>query len=447
MILTPLMPHQQEAFDYLKEHDPCMLAMFPGSGKSLTVLTYAEHLKAKRILITSDKTNTINTWPDEIYNHTNYDVMVRPTLEQLRRIEANPDVPVCVVVNYDYLSHHKLDYTRPWDLWIGDELGEVKDQRTDKHVAMSFIQRTIPHKVGLNGELMTERMEDIWGQMSLLDGNKYLGHYLTQFRNKFMQPDSRGYGWLPKRSAFTMVQKAMKNISYWLPDNGTVVMPHKHYHIVKVPMSDEQLSLDIGLKNMFAASLRGVNVETNHAAVVYQKRIQLCGGILRGDGDAYTTVETEKIAVVRKVITNNPSSKIVVWHTYIPETKLLQNSLKDLPVHVYTFADPTDTDALEEFSKVEGQCVLLIRTSMCKGLNQLANADIAVYYSNPLSYARRAQSEGRTRRVTTTNLTTHYIDIITEGGADAQVLNLLTHKKSCSFSLTSLRELLDSAIV
>jgi len=437
MIYTPRMAHQKKALAFLKTHPQVALAMFLGSGKSLVALAHAEHLKAKRILITSDKPNVINTWPEQIYGHTDYECVVRPTsLEGI-----NFDHPTCVCVNYEQLWHRREEYKHiPWDLWIGDESAEIKDQRRHKHRGMAIVCNNISHRVLLNGKLMTERLEDLFGQFLLVGGGPRIGRHLTSFRQRFMQPEPQGYGWIPIRSALTLIQRATKDIAYWLPDDGTIKMPERDYHVVKVPLTETQRRLDETLRLDFEAAFRGTKVETKSAGAVYQKRIQLCGGVLRGSESDWSKVPTNKTKVVRTILESNPTSKIVIWHHYVPETELLLGLCKKMGVPVSVVDSPTKTNELARFADDPTPSVLLIRTSLCKGLNQLANADIAVFYSNPLSFARRAQAEGRTRRITTTNAVTHYIDIITDSGADLSVYQLLMQKKSFSMTLANLRK-------
>jgi hypothetical protein len=440
MIYTTLLPHQQQALEHLKSHDPCGLFVPFGYGKSLIALAYADHIKAHRILITSDKNNVINTWPGEIYRHTNFECLVRPTEWDA----AEYDVPLCIVVNYEFLYAHKYAYAYPWDCWIGDESGEFKDQRTHKFDGINFVHRTIPHQVILNGRAVTERLEDIYGQLCLIGGRDCLGSTLTRFRQKYMMPEPHGYGWLPQRSALSRIKRDAKEIAYWQAETDKVKMPQRHYHTVTVEMTEEQKKLDYELQTTFASCFKETEIETKYAPVVYQKRIQLCGGIFRGSQDNWETVETDKLAVVRKVIEQNPASKIVVWHTYIPETQILSQLLDEME-HPYSVLDEAaQSQALLSFAKAQPPATLLIRTSLCKGLNQLADADIAVFYSNPLSYARRIQAEGRTRRITSTNPDTHYVDIITKRGADEQVFQLLSQKKSFSLTLANLKNYVEN---
>ena len=439
MIYTSLMPHQIKALNYAIRHNPCGLFMSLGSGKSLVALAVADHIKAKRILITSDKNNIINTWADQITRHTDYTYEIRPTNPQQTPVR-------CTLINYDLLARRTKQYLNiDWDMWIGDESAEVKDQRTYKHKGTRLITKDIPFKIILNGTLMTERLEDVYGQILLLDNGKRLGHSMTKFRNRYMMEDPRGFGWVPKRSAFSYVQRDIKSISYFIPeeDKASLKMPSRNYHTVEVEMTPEQSRIDFDLRTEFSSILEGKEIETNQATVVYLKRIQLTGGVFRPSklDEEVVYVPTNKLDVTRCIIMENPEDKVLVWHTYIPETARLTDLMKVLDVPYVVVDSPKCQDVLEKFRSDPRLRVALVRTSLCKGLNQLVGARIGIFYSNPLSYSRRAQAEGRTCRITSEAEDTHYFDIVCAGGADKYVHQMLTQKKSLSLCLTNLRNM------
>jgi len=445
MIVTPLMKHQTKALGWLKTREAGALFLFLGSGKSLVTLAYAEYLGAKKILITSDKNNVINTWPDQVYHHTDYDVVVRPDTQgdwdKLGVLfDGAGDKTVCVCVNYELLRARFSHYLAVnWDLWIGDESAEFKDHTTRKHKAVRDLTQHIPFKVILNGKAFTEHLEDVWAQINVLTpGDNSLGRTMTQFHARYMVADDKGYAWIPQRSAYTRIQKAIKPCAYYLQDDGTVRMPTSNYMKIEVEMTEQQRTLDDALKTDFEASLKGAEITTEFAAVAFIKRLQLTGGIFRPTEGDPVPVPTHKRDVLRKLVRENKGKRIVIWHSYIPETEFLMDCLETWKIPPFTYVNPEDSDVLERFSALKKGGVLLIRTSLCKGINQLADADIGVFWTNPLSYARRAQAEGRTRRLTSRSQDTWYVDIVTKGGVDEIVYHMLMQKKSFSLTFTNL---------
>lgn len=453
MIITPFKPHQVPALAHLRKYGSSALAMFLGSGKSLIALAWADELDCRKVLICSDKTNATDTWPEQIYRHTDWDCDIR-SLGSGR----------ATTVNYDYLWRHYFEWRAvQWDMVILDESSEFKDQRTHKHDGLARAIRYIPRRCMLNGTLMTERIEDLFGQFKILDGGNALGRTITEFRRRYMQPSPDGYGWVPVRSALTMIKRDLGDLVYWHEDRGDIRMPKQEYTLIKCEMTDEQRRIDDELKTMFASSLDGREIEVDTAAAVFIKRLQICGGVFRetsqeeiedksmvverplGSGlekqsprrVSWVDVPTPKLQVVEALVKDHPDSKIVVWHSYIPETGLLRKTLteNELGGVVQIYEGP---EGLSRFARARVG-VLLLRTSFCKGINQLADADIAIFYSNPLSYARRAQAEGRSCRISSAIKATHYYDIVCGDGADSIVYKQLKNKRSFSLTLKNLR--------
>jgi len=411
--------------------------MYMGTGKSLVALATAVKHKAKRILITSDKNNVLNTWPLEVAKHTDYDVVIRPQQKDLKNLPE--ECAVCV--NYDYLPRHwRMLSAVNWDMWIADESGLLKDHRTDRVKATYRLGMQIPRRILLNGTPMTERIEDLWGQFKFID-ERALGRTLTQFRNKYMVPGK--WAWVAQPSALTKIQQDTQGLAYWLK-SGAVKMPKTHRHMMRVPMTSKQRELDTELREKFRAVMNDVVIETNYAATVFGKRVQLCGGMIKGDDDGkYMSVGSHKLAALDQVMFMY-GDKSIVWHKYIHETDLLVQYLGDQGVPFQVVASSKDTSALHKFEKMK-RGVCLIRTAYCRGLNQLADADTAIYYSHPFAYMERAQSEGRTRRLNTPHADTHVVDLITEGGADEVIYYMIQHKANVCLTLATLKEILNKS--
>lgn len=442
MILTPLLPHQQEVAARIESLSCAALFLDLGLGKSLLALDWAVKKQPRLILITSDKANTMETWPDQVARHTTLDCVVRPEKSKdFERIRSHPGPePLCVAVSYDFLSNRLGQFRDlPFTVWIGDESGDLKDQRTRRFKNIQFLTSRIPNRIILNGKAITERLEDIWAQVFLLDQGQRLGHTLTRFRSAYMQPDPQGYGWVPQTSAFTRVRGRVSDIAIWMESDGRVRMPSVHRHVVHLKPTPEQAELDRQLREEFAARhTSGRKIETNYAVVVYHKRIQLLGGVFRSTDEdgGWDRVPTQRLDVVRELVRQNPGEHIVIWYQYQPELTLLKETLAGNNVFVY---EP-GTNVLDAFSKYKGGGVLLISNHYCKGLNQLADAGIALFYSNPFSYRMRAQAEGRTRRISSTREDTHIVDIVTEGGVDQAVYHLLSQKHDVSLTLLMVEE-------
>lgn len=445
MIITERLPHQYEAVEkFYQSGYKCALLWTVGTGKSLAALACADYIIAKRILITSDKNNTLNTWPDQILEHTDFEeecIFVRPKGGKVLWTTGN----YIVCCNYDYVESSLWLKDIPFDMWIGDESGEFKDQRTDRFKYLQHVVRDIPAKLILNAEPMTERLEDLFGQFKMLDGGASLGKSLTQFRLRFMQPSPTGYGWVPQRSAFARVRKAVEHMSHWIVQRPDLKLPTKVYTKVSVPMSEQQKLHDAELKEWFQSKMEDSEIISNYAPVIFTKRLQLMGGVFHGrdaeENDNVKFVDTYKLEMLIDIVKRNPQSKIVIWHHYIKETQLLMRAMHKVSTPCVVFDDPKNKKPLTYFQGLKSG-VMLIRDSMCKGLNQLSGGDICIFYSHPYSYRQRMQAIGRTCRLTSKHKELHVIDIVIEGGVDEIVYHMLTQKKNFSLALSNVLQYL-----
>jgi len=448
VITTNLMPHQDAALGQMMFSDRVALWMFLGGGKSLTSLAWADALDARSILITSDKNNVFNTWRDQIYRHTSWQDMDNVKIYMPDETYIGPPCTctrVVVLVNYDWLTHHWKDYADiSFDLWIGDESTQFKNARTDRTKALMRVVREIPKRVILSGKPMTEHADDLFGQyLSLTCGAEEcpVGRTMTEFRKRYMQVDGTGYGFCLQRDGLTRIKQDTAKHTIWMTEHPKEIqMPRLNYMSVTVEPTEDIKELDKPLVKEFAAAYKKKLIEVNHAASLFVKRLQLYGGVFHHNmtadyepEDGWRFVKTNKLGVLCKLIEQNPDSKIVVWHHYKAETQLIKEHpfFSLIPFRVY--AGPDDGDALQWF-KDTTHGVLLIRNSMCRGLNQLGDADIVVFYSSPFSYQIRAQAEGRSTRLDSSNLEAWVVDLVTKGGPDEQVRDML--KKKISFSLT-----------
>lgn len=463
MIHTTLMPHQKRGLSFIKNNSKSALFWKPGLGKSLAALAWVDWLKTEmfpykplRVLITADLNNILNTWPEQIARHTDFNVVMCAKHPKDYDMGPDPAVfekPTCCLFNYDILYRRPEWTDGGFDVWIGDESSEFKDVRTTRFQGMRPIISRIPYRLILNGEPVTERITDLYGQFLMLDDGWSLGKTFMSFANRFLQPSPDGYGFVAKRSAFTMIQKHTKNTAHWITKAEGITMPKKHYIRHWVDMSPEQKELDTQLATQFAATFKEKKIEVNHAAALFQKRLQLAGGVFResepevidvrdeGGTSGWASLSSAKLTVVKDLLEEWKHKKVVIWHQYIPETILLHYYLDKASIEHSMFTSPDQKSVLDDFRKKESG-VLLIRNSMCKGLNQLADADLAIFYSNPLSFKTRVQAEGRSTRIDSRTKDTTYVDILIKGGMDEVVYHMLQQKKTMSLTLSTLDAIL-----
>jgi hypothetical protein len=248
---------------------------------------------------------------------------------------------------------------------------------------------------------------------------------------------------VPKRSALTQIQRRVKEVCHWPGEDPLLRMPQAFYHKILVPLTPDQAKMDKTLREEFSLIVKGKPQDLTYAVEVFSKRIQLTGGSVKTK-EGHLFVYSGKLALLKDTLISafQRGMKVVVWHTFIGETAVLQTFLgKEFPHFLDATADPIN--AFHQFEHMDGG-ILLTRFSNAEGLNVMADAELSIFYSNPFSYAKRLQAEGRTRRLSSKSTDTYYVDIVTEGGADELVYSQLGQKHDFALTLSNLRRIVES---
>ena len=171
---------------------------------------------------------------------------------------------------------------------------------------------------------------------------------------------------------------------------------------------------------------------------------QVCCGhfvIEHEDGDKKTQeiidINSNRIDVLMDCI-QEAQGKIIVWCRFIHDLKKISKRLSEEGIkHRTYYGDVTPKDreeAIDAFRSIPDVKVFLAQpASGGTGLN-LAVADTVIYFSNDFNADTRWQSEDRAHRIGQKNNVT-YIDLISQGTIDDEILDSLRNKKNLADAL------------
>lgn len=271
---------QQAAIDDLYEHDERLALLETGFGKTVCELTAGEELMAAGVVTTPLVFAPLRvaqaTWPNEPANweHLQHVKMVcwggapdewadsiwkrsrvlygkRQWLEQRmakivdvrKRREAEAKLATVTAeertVNKELLrtpplaghwhvmSFESIDWLLnlfkpgelPFDMLIVDETGRCA--RNPKSPRYKLLKKHLPHakvRHGLNATPAPEGAEDLYGQVTMLDGGKLFGKSFYAWLLKYFTPaDFQGYRWRLQLGAFEPLMKELNTIAFRAP--------------------------------------------------------------------------------------------------------------------------------------------------------------------------------------------------------------------------------------
>ena len=199
------MRERSDLFLYQRQAIAAMLAtrqlacfLEPGWGKTVITLTALDDLFCSRVLVLAPAmVAKTNVWGREAarWKHLQ-NTVVRPLVgsESERLAILRDPLPesgdmVLDVVSYEnflWLTEH-IDFAR-YDAIIIDELSKMKHPGTKRFRRFRNKAMKIPVRFGLTGTPVGNQLEDIWGEMFAVCGEKPLGPTKGEFLAKHFYP-------------------------------------------------------------------------------------------------------------------------------------------------------------------------------------------------------------------------------------------------------------------
>jgi SNF2 family DNA or RNA helicase len=190
MIYTPR-PYMEAAIQFALEREGCGLMLDPGMGKTGIALAVCTIRKVKTLVIAPSRVAKA-TWIAEGKKWDDF-----RHLKIVHAVEQNDAgrKQICLsnadVVTINPESAHKI-LQAPWFAQAGfqqlivDESTKYKNTQSMRFKALKKLLVSFNYRIILTGTPVPNGLEDIFGQMYIVDFGTSLGKYITHFRMQYM---------------------------------------------------------------------------------------------------------------------------------------------------------------------------------------------------------------------------------------------------------------------
>jgi SNF2 family DNA or RNA helicase len=447
MIYTPLMMHQERIVNF------CQLKMYAGmfadygTGKTLASLKIIQENGWKKVLVVSTKLSVKDTWPIEIRKHTNFRyVLVLGTPKQKKDlidlgIRANNPVnrfdkrnqPVIIfLVNYDgvYNIIHKL-VDVGFDAMFVDESTKIKSIKTKRTQVLYELGNYISYRYIMTGFPVTEALLDIFSQIKFLDRGKALGDNYYRFLNTYFV--KHGYRLIPRKDAGARILKKLQPFCVWVT-NESMHLPPAVYKTLELDQTEQQVMVLKSLNESFQLEYGKVKIDTQYIFALLSKSLQICDGFITDSGGNIEVVDTEKDEALLETLEqiNVQKNKVVIWCSFhFTVKKILRILLDQGYKNVLTLTGMTqdESNVIQRFQHTNQYNILVATQQKASESITLTACRYAIYYSHLWSNDSYANSQARIRRKGSEHHDSIiYIDFLTKGSVEKQVLDSLKHK-------------------
>ena len=439
-----LRPYQEQAADFLFEHDRAMVLAPVGAGKTAITLTAMDAMikdgHVKRWLVVAPKRVCTDVWPIEAPKWSkNLKLAIAVGTPKQRNDAFNSDANV-IVINYDNLQWLAdvcgvTGDGLPVDGLVFDELTKLKNPSGARFKAFDKIIKGVPIRWGLTGSFTSNGLEDVFGQCKIIDLS-LLGRSKGAFMQQYFVLVNKDFGeWAPRVGSLAKVMDKIKPATFVLePGEYKDKLPPLHFVEVRCDLSDrkpyEKMKAD------FVVEFPDAKAIAANGGVVTGKLQQMASGFV------YDTRKQASEIPGKFIVTQTP-----VWfspHKFDRLEELLDENQHANTIVVYQYQEelaelkrrfnPTTLDddrAIERWNAGQVRLLAVHPKSAGHGLNLQHGGCHMVFLSLPWSLELFEQTLGRLHRSGQAHAVWCYV-MITNKTVDEKIFAALHDKRAVS---------------
>lgn len=385
--MSGLRPYQEQAADFLYEHDRAMILAPVGAGKTAITLTAMRDMlrdgHVKRFLVVAPLRVATSVWPVEVKKWAPELTLAVAVGSPTQRGAALTSPAQVVVINYDnlqWLAEQPLNF----DGVVFDELTRLKNPSGARFKALAKVL-DCPIRWGLTGSFTSNGLEDVFGQCKIID-QSLLGRSKGAFQQQYFYLVNREYGdWQPRPGSLEQVMAKIKP--------ATFVLEPGEYKDKLPPMHTVEVRLDIpdrkpyeAMKKDFVARFPDATAVAVNAAVVTQKLQQMAAGFVYTPEPVWFS--SHKFDRLEELLAENQQANTIVFYNFVEELGELQRR----------FPHARTVDSLDDWNAGRVRLLCLHPKSAGHGLNLQHGGHHIVWLSLPWSLELFEQANGRLHR-------------------------------------------------
>ena len=325
--------YQEHGIKFIVDNLCAGLFLAPGLGKTAIVLHAFKILKQKRkvskILVVSKLRIIFGVWPVEVKKwglSFSVGMLHGPKKEIVLREKHD-----IYLINYEGLFWlFKQDkYLNMFDMLIIDESSKMKNTSTKRFKLIKKYLSNFKRRIILTGSPAPNSLEDIFGQIYILDQGKTLGKYITKFRTDYFMPYGyMGYQWKIIPGQEKVIYEKIKPLVLRY-GHDTVDLPPLHKVIISVTLDKKSMQKYRAMEKEFIIELQnGENILAINAASASSKMRQITGGHIYNESKKVYFIHDEKIEYLAELIDELQGSPVLIAYEFNHE---LNSLLKKFP--------------------------------------------------------------------------------------------------------------------
>lgn len=447
---SQLYNYQKKVIRHIIRNPFAGLFLDMGLGKTICVLTAAEHLIYKElavgsVLIVGPKRVVSSTWPDEVqkWEHLQHlkisPIIGRTEKHRLAAMRVKADIYLISRDNLSWLISQFGGSMLPYDWLVIDESSSFKDPKSKRSIALKAVQACFDRVTIMTGTPAPNSLIDLWFPIWLLDRGARLGKFITHFRQNFFDricpPGSMFGKYIASEKDQLRIFKRIKDIVITLRKEDYLDLKPVNYIDVPVYLSDpvkakyKKFERDKVMEIIESEDLLPKRLTVATAAALSGKLLQFAGGAVYDEDKNVHHIHSEKLEALEELVESANGSPVLIAYSFQHELDRIMKTLKAYkPVHFKSDQHIKDWNA----GKI--QVLVMHPASGSHGLNLQYGGHIQIWYGLVwplelyLQWNERLARPGQTEQV-------RIYRIIVKGTEDESVIKSWNSKGAVQDSL------------
>lgn len=432
-------PHSYQAYciDRLLTDTALGLYLDMGLGKTVITLTAIADLEynrfqVSRALVIAPKKVAEATWQREAskwdhLRHLRFSTILGSEARRIRALNTPADVWVINRENIPWL----VEYCRnawPFDMVVIDESSSFKNHKAKRFKALTWVRKYILRIVELTGTPAPNGLLDLWAQIYLLDGGQRLGKRITQFRERYFDPDQRGrdmvYSYKPKDGADNVIRQLIGDICVSMKAEDYITLPDCTYDDIPVVLDTRAKQAYTRLEREMLLQVDESTIDAGSAAVLTNKLLQLCNGAVYDAQRHAVEIHRCKIDAFLETVEALGGQSVLVFYNFQHDLERIEAALSGSGLRVRRLTGP-DEEAAWNNREID---ILLAHPASCAyGLNLQQGGNHVIWFGLNWSLELYQQANKRLHRQgQASKVIIHHL--VVTGGVDEDVIAALNDK-------------------
>lgn len=436
MIFQPH-PYQAYCIERLLTDPALGLYLDMGLGKTVITLTAIADLEynrfqVSRALVIAPKKVAEATWQREAskwdhLRHLRFSTILGSESKRIRALNTPADVWVINRENIPWL----VEYCRnawPFDMVVIDESSSFKNHKAKRFKALTWVRKYILRIVELTGTPAPNGLLDLWAQIYLLDGGQRLGKRITQFRERYFDPDQRGrdmvYSYKPKDGADHVIRQLIGDICVSMKAEDYITLPDCTYDDIPVVLDTRAKQAYTRLEREMLLQVDESTIDAGSAAVLTNKLLQLCNGAVYDEQRHAVEIHRCKIDAFLETVEALGGQSVLVFYNFQHDLERIEAALSGSGLRVRRLTGP-DEEAAWNNREID---ILLAHPASCAyGLNLQQGGNHVIWFGLNWSLELYQQANKRLHRQgQASKVIIHHL--VVTGGVDEDVITALNDK-------------------